>query len=416
MKAFEIPILRLGDVLNDEQFHIRDWNVPIYSWADEIEDGAYKQAVDLAKLPFVFKHVALMPDVHMGYGMPIGGVIACKGVVSPNCVGVDIGCGMVAVKTNKSIYDVPQDKLPELLKKICHSIKRDVPVGFNVHQKAQKWDEFENYIVPLEEKKWDRVMKSLGTLGGGNHFIEIQRSDDQDGIIWLMIHSGSRSLGKLTADHYHKMATELCTKWYSDLPNDDLAFLPVDSAEGRYYLRDMEFALRFAMENRSRMLEVGKHHLKHYLGKDIKFELEINIHHNYANLEHHMGKNVWVHRKGATSAKEGQLGIIPGSMGTPSYIVVGKGNPLSFMSCSHGAGRAMGRMDASRRLKESDCNTSMNGIVFDGWGKIGRGKMKGKTDLGEAPQAYKNIDIVIENQKDLISVHTRLLPLAVIKG
>jgi len=411
-----------------EMFHPEnDWDAPIYSWADEIEAGAYYQATNLAKLPFIFKHVALMPDVHEGYGMPIGGVIACQNVVIPNAVGVDIGCGMVAVQTNRSIYDFPPEELPGILKKIHHSIKRDVPVGFNTHQKIQEWSGFNDYtydtvedqpgwLTGMSDKQWDRVLKSLGTLGGGNHFIEIQKSHDQHGTIWLMLHSGSRSLGKIIADYYHKKALEMCTKWHAKIPHKDLAFLPVDSKLGQEYIRDMNFALEFAYENRQRMLESGKHHLKYYLGNDTVFLLGVNIHHNYANLENHMGRDVWVHRKGATSAKEGELGIIPGSMGTASYIVVGKGNPLSFMSCSHGAGRKMGRMDACRRLNEADCNVTMGDVVFDGWGKVGRGKMKNKTDLGEAPGAYKDIDTVIENQRDLVKIHTRLLPLAVVKG
>jgi len=404
-----------------------DSDVPIYFWADEVEAGAYYQATNLAKLPFIFKHVALMPDVHEGYGMPIGGVIACRDVVIPNAVGVDIGCGMVAVRTNVSIYNFPQEELPGLLKKIHHSIKRDVPVGFNIHNKIQPWDGFEDYLQKtvadqpgwldkMSNKSWDRALKSLGTLGGGNHFIEIQKSHDQQAEIWLMIHSGSRNLGKVIADYYNREALAMCTKWHSKLPHKDLAFLPVDSKLGQDYLIDMNFALKFAYENRQRMLESGKHHLKYYLGDSTVFSEEINIHHNYASLENHMGHNVWVHRKGATSAREGELGIIPGSMGTASYIVIGKGNPMSFMSCSHGAGRKMGRMDACRTLKEEDCNKAMGEVVFDGWGKVSRGKMDGTVDLGEAPGAYKDIDTVIENQRDLVKIHTRLLPLAVVKG
>jgi len=408
-----------------DMFHPEnDSDAPIYFWADEVEAGAYYQATNLAKLPFIFQHVALMPDVHEGYGMPIGGVIACHNAVIPNAVGVDIGCGMVAVQTNRSVYDFPQEELPEVLKKIHHSIKRDVPVGFNTHRDKQEWKPFEDYIETatddaprwMTEKNWERAMKSLGTLGGGNHFVEIQKSCDQNGTIWIMLHSGSRNLGKVIADYYHKEALEMCLKWHSKLPHKDLAFLPVDSKLGQEYLRDMNFALKFAHENRRRMMERCQHHVKHYFGPDTEFLLGVNIHHNYANLENHMGHNVWVHRKGATSAREGELGIIPGSMGTASYIVIGRGNPMSFMSCSHGAGRKMGRMDACRTLKEEDCNKAMGEVVFDGWGKVKRGKMDGAVDLGEAPGAYKDIDTVIENQRDLVKIHTRLLPLAVVKG
>lgn len=397
----------------------------IYSWASEIDEGAYLQAVNLSNLPFLFKHVALMPDVHQGYGMPIGGVIACKDVVIPNAVGVDIGCGMVAVETNLSIYDFPQEELTLLLEKIHDEIRSRVPVGFKVHHEIQSWNGFEEYIqgdMLGEEPRWmtahnrDRMWRSLGTLGGGNHFIEIQRETGSNGEIWIMIHSGSRNLGKTIADYYHKLALEKCSDWYSNLPDPHLAFLPTSTEFGKDYIRDMNFALRFAHENRQRMLQDCKDALQEVLPENTEFGEEINIHHNYANLENSMGKNVWVHRKGATSAKEGQLGIIPGSMGTASYIVEGKGNPLSFMSCSHGAGRRMGRMEACRSLKEEECTADMGDVIFGGWGKVGRGKMKNEADLGEAPRAYKNIDEVIENQRDLVEVRHRLLPLAVVKG
>jgi tRNA-splicing ligase RtcB len=415
-------------VFNKEDF-TEVWQnaVNILCWANEVEAGAYLQATHLAQLPFIFSHVALMPDVHEGYGMPIGGVVACLNAVIPNAVGVDIGCGMCAVRTNRSIYDWPQSEMPELLEKIRHSIKRDIPVGFGIHRDPQEWDGFNDLRIIadgyreddrywLNKKNFGRAIHSLGTLGGGNHFIEIQRSADSNGIIWLMLHSGSRNLGKVIADFYHKEALAMCEKWHSKLPHKDLAYLPADDELGQAYIRDMNLALAFAQENRRRMMEVVKRQFKYYAGEDTEFVEEINIHHNYANLENHMGRNVWVHRKGATSAKGGQFGIIPGSMGTPSYIVIGRGNSLSFTSCSHGAGRKMGRMDASRNLKEGDCWAAMGDVLFDGWGRIGRGKMKGKLDLGEAPGAYKDIDEVIESQRDLIDVHARLLPLAVIKG
>jgi len=397
---------------------------PILCWANEIEDGAMGQARNLARLPFLFKHVALMPDVHEGYGMPIGGVIACKDVVIPNAVGVDIGCGMCAVETNRSVRRFSAEELLGLLTKIHSSIKRGIPVGFGVHNEEQEWPEFESFLLEstsageqpepgwYTEERWERAKKSLGTLGGGNHFIEIQKTADEDGTIWLMLHSGSRNLGKVIADYYHSAALEMCKKWHSNLPHENLAFLPVDSYLGQCYLRDMNFALEFAHESRQRMMAEVKRNFAYYMGENTKFPNEFNIHHNYANLENHMGSNVWVHRKGATSARKEQVGIIPGSMGTPSYIVLGKGNPLSFMSCSHGAGRRMGRAEASRILKEGDCWADMGGVVFDGWGK----NRKGDVDLGEAPAAYKNIDDVIENQRDLVDICEKLLPLAVIKG
>lgn len=398
--------------------------VPILVWANEIDSGSMEQALNLSRLPFVHKHVSLMPDVHQGYGMPIGGVIACKGFVVPNAVGVDIGCGMIAVRTDLSIYDVDESKLPEILTEVCRRIHEKVPVGFNVHKNEQDWEGWEDYLRFMEEEPewlthdvWNRVKKSLGTLGGGNHFIEIQREMNQSGTIWIMIHSGSRYLGKVIADFYHKMS-----KLQSDLeegdPMKDIVGLKVDSFWGKSYLRDMNFALKFAQENRDQMLCEVKHAVVDVFGREhpVMFDDPINIHHNYASKETHFGEEVWVHRKGATSAKLGQKGIIPGSMGTPSYIVIGKGNPLSFESCSHGAGRKMGRMDATRRLDSEECELLMDGIVYDGFGKVRRGKLKGQKDLGESPLAYKDIDEVIENQRDLVKVVHKLVPIANVKG
>jgi len=241
-----------------------NFNVPVKSWCKDIEDGAMTQAADLAQHPVVFRHVALMPDCHLGYGMPIGGVIACR---------------------------------------------------------------------------------NLGTLGGGNHFIEIQAGDDDH--VWLMIHAGSRHLGNVIARFYNERALELNHKWHSNIPNKDLAFLPVNAQEGQDYIKDMNFALDYAKENRRRIMESFMAAFQSVY-EDAEFGNHVNIHHNYAALEFHFDKNVWVHRKGATSAKQDETGIIPGSMGTSSYIVKGLGNIESFMSCSHGAGRVMGRMQATR--------------------------------------------------------------------
>jgi len=230
-----------------------------------------------------------------------------------------------------------------------------------------------------------------------------------------MIHSGSRNLGHQIASHYNKVAQELCKKFHSSIPNNDLAFLPVDSNEGYCYIRDMNFALKYAMENRKLMMTCFKSCIQDVFD-NVEFTEEINIHHNYASLENHFGKNVWIHRKGATSAYKDQLGIIPGSMGTPSYIVKGKGNRDSFMSCSHGAGRPMSRTDASKKLTKDECDKAMEGIVFDRWNKIRRGRMKGELDLSEAPGAYKDIDTVISEQSDLIEIVVKLQPLGVLKG
>lgn len=382
-------------------------NKPIKMWLDDLEDKALEQAKNLANLPFVFRHIALMPDCHVGYGMPIGGVLATKEVIIPNAVGVDIGCGMVAVRTN--IIDISQGDL----KKVMKLVRKSVPVGFKHHKEEQdaRWmptttdrpEEREGTVVYNE---WQSARKQIGTLGGGNHFVEIQRGD---GNIWIMIHSGSRYLGKQVADHYNKQAVSLNKKWYSSVPPAaQLAFLPVDMEEAQYYLMEMQFCLEFAFNSRKLMMERVQEAVVDVV-PDATFDEMINIHHNYVALENHFGKNVWVHRKGATRAREGEQGIIPGSQGTNSYIVRGKGNKESFTSCSHGAGRKMGRKAAQRNLdlKQQVRMLDDKGVLHS---------VRGKRDLDEAPGAYKHIRDVMKNQQDLVDIEVKLRPLAVIKG
>ncbi|MBF0543591.1 MAG: RtcB family protein [Candidatus Riflebacteria bacterium] len=409
--------------IKDKTSISKEARVPIKSWCPDLEPEALSQAANLAAHPAVAFHVALMPDCHVGYGMPIGGVIACRNSIIPNAVGVDIGCGMGAVRTTAA---VDQLKDAKNIRAILEAIKQQIPVGEgNSHKNQQEWDGFASYEESISGDKpgWldssglNHDRKNLGTLGGGNHFIEIQASTED--IVWLMLHSGSRNLGYRIASFYHKLAKSLNDTWHTELPSADLAFLPFDSKEGQAYIRDMKFALAYALENRKRMMAIFKSVISEYI-LDVQFTEEINIHHNYASLENHFGQNLWVHRKGATSAKKHELGIIPGSMGTSSYIVRGFGNPDSFQSCSHGAGRRMGRTEASRQLKIEECNQAMQGIVFDRWHKnhsAKQRKAKGiEYDFGEAPQAYKNIDRVIENQLDLIEPLVKLRPLGVIKG
>ncbi len=406
--------------IKDKRSISAEARVPIKSWCPDPEPDALAQAANLAAHPEVEGHVALMPDCHVGYGMPIGGVIACPRAVIPNAVGVDIGCGMGAVRTSLTAEAVADRTR---LRAILEDIKRRVPVGEgNSHRSRQDWKGFEAYLDALdgETPGWlgghglDHDRKNLGTLGGGNHFIELQA--DTEGTLWIMLHSGSRNLGYRVASHYHKLAQALNQRWHSQLPAADLAFLPIDCEDGQDYLRDMQFALAYAAENRRRMLAAVKEALADHL-PGIAFVEAINIHHNYAAREEHFGRPVWVHRKGATAARRGELGIIPGSMGTSSYIVRGRGNPDSFASCSHGAGRTMGRAEASRRLTLEECDRAMEGIVFDRWHKGGGGKRRqGAFDFGEAPQAYKDIDRVIAQQLDLIEPLVKLRPLGVIKG
>ena len=389
--------------------------IPVKSWCAEVEPGALVQAENLAKHPAVMHHVALMPDCHQGYGMPIGGVIAVKNAVIPSAVGVDIGCGMVAVET-----DQPAEKLADLSfrRAIQEKLKERIPVGEGVcHAEKQEWDGFEEYLdhngqVADFANALDR--RNLGTLGGGNHFIELQQSDT--GMVWLMIHSGSRNLGKRIEEFYHRKAAKLNELYHVALPDPDLAFLPISGQEGHDYFRDMLFALRYAYENRQRMMTAFKETVAEFL-PGTNFVREVNIHHNYAAFEEHFGETFCIHRKGATSAKPGEIGIIPGSMGTASYIVRGLGNPESFMSCSHGAGRRMSRIAACRDLTQEACDAAMEGIVCERWKPWRKyGKSRGQLDFSEAPQAYKPIDEVIASELDLIEPLVRLTPLAVLKG
>jgi len=403
------------------------YSMPIKSWCENCEDGAVKQAENLAKHPALFHHVALMPDAHQGYGMPIGGVVAADNAVIPAAVGVDIGCGMIATET-----DIPAERFADMSFRRAFQewLKERIPVGEGVsHKEAQSWEGFESFIDNNGERAllWTkgRDRKNLGTLGGGNHFIELQKSTAIDGAgepeggakVWLMIHSGSRNMGKRIEEHYHKIADRMCTRYRVALADKDLAFLPIEEEAGHHYFTDMLFALRYAKENRRRMMEAMKETLAEFT-PEVNFIRTIDIHHNYAAFEEHFGKKVCVHRKGATSAKLDEIGIIPGSMGTASYIVRGLGNPDSFMSCSHGAGRKMSRVAASMNLTVEECDKAMEGIVCERWGKYTgfSRKVKGKLDLSEAPQAYKDIESVIDAERDLVEPLVRLVPLASLKG
>lgn len=390
---------------------IKPGRVPIKLWLDDLDDAALEQAMHLADLPFAFRHVAIMPDSHVGFGMPIGGVFASEEVIIPNAVGVDIGCGMCAVKTSLQHLDKP------LLKNILTRIHQQIPVGFKHHQSAQ-----DTLLMPAKaediadteviSKEYFNACFQIGTLGGGNHFIEIQQG--ADGYIWVMIHSGSRNLGLQVAQHYNAIAVQRNKKWHSTVPKEwKLSFLPVDSNEGKAYLREMQFCVDFAYANRKRMMQVV---LQNCMAEELDrtgitftYEPEINIAHNYAAEESHFGRMVWVHRKGATKADTTTIGIIPGSQGSSSYIVQGKGNPESFNSCSHGAGRKLGRTQAQNHLNlaEEVKKLEEKGILH---------AVRGKSSLDEAPGAYKDIDVVMENQKDLVEILVKLSPLAVVKG
>lgn len=383
----------------------------ILCWCENPEDGAITQALNIAEHPWLVGNVCLMPDTHEGYGMPIGGVVALENAICPNMVGVDIGCGMLAIKT--SLTDITTDQLKAILggsKENKGGIRANIPLGF-CHQKKDIehplfntpiWNE--TYVCKQELSS---ARRQLGTLGGGNHFIEIQRGND--GRIWFMIHSGSRNLGYKVAKYYNDKAVEMCRLWkQDDIIRNELAILPKGTAEFDAYLREMNLCLEFAYENRKMMAEVIKQEFRRVI-PEVDFIDMINIHHNYASLEHHYGRDVWVHRKGATLARENTIGIIPGSQGTASYIVKGKGNEASLCSCSHGAGRKMSRTKAQETLNLAEEQKKLDdrGILH---------AIRGKSDLDEAAGAYKDIDTVMEEQKDLVDILVKLEPLAVVKG
>ncbi|MBP1039699.1 RtcB family protein [Vagococcus sp. BWB3-3] len=397
---------------------------PIKIWLqNEIEENVLEQAVDLAQLPFVFKWVSLMPDCHYGYGMPIGGVMAAKGVIVPNAVGMDIGCGMSYVQTDLKFADlqhVEHDRQP-LMKLIVNQVMRDVPVGFNLHKKPQPSKVIDQAMIdmagdeslPDSQALLENAYYQIGTLGGGNHFIEFQQ--DQEGYLGIMLHSGSRNLGAKICHHFNDVAKKLNAQWYSQVPaKNQLPFLPTATPEGQAYLRWMTIALDYAYENREQMLEKSMSILSQfvakYLGQEITYSMRVNCHHNYAALEHHYGENVWVHRKGATRAREGELGIIPGAMGSHSYIVTGLGNPESFHSSSHGAGRVYSRTKAREAI-------SVESVIVDlKQQEVVLGKVKKEDVAEESRFAYKNIDEVMKNQEALVVPIKKLKTVGVIKG
>ncbi len=399
---------------------------PIKIWLEDescLEEGCLEQAYHLSQLPFLHKWVCLMPDTHTGKGMPIGGVIAAKDVVIPNAVGSDIGCGMDFVPTNIRVEDIRgiQTGNGSLVQAMIGNIMRGIPLNTERYREPQKSEvldrakqEMEKYegnaeLVPLIDDGYFQ----MGSLGGGNHFIELQ--EDQDGFLCIMIHSGSRHLGKAICDHFHHMAAELDRRWYSEVKEEyRLAFLPVGSKEGRQYINWMNLALEYAFENRARMLDkickVVKELIEKHAGLTVEFGEEINCHHNYAALENHYDANVWVHRKGATRVREGEMAVIPGAMGSYSYVVEGKGNPESFCTSSHGAGRSYSRSGAMRAFSTEQVMTDLKeqNVVL--------GKRK-KNDVAEECRfAYKDIDLVMAQQQEMVTPVRKLKTVGVVKG
>lgn len=408
-------------VINDEKK-----TSPIKVWLnarEDIEENCMEQADHISRLPFLHKWVCLMPDTHAGKGMPIGGVIAANDVIIPNAVGVDIGCGMNFVSTDirvEDLLDVSTEN-GSLIQVMVGDILRNIPVGYNRHKTRMESAvldgsmedagayEGNGVLFPLIEDAYYQ----MGTLGGGNHFIELQ--EDDKGYLAIMLHSGSRHIGKEICDYYHKAARELNAKWYSQVPDEyRLAFLPVDTELGRDYIKWMSLAMDFAFENREKMMEKTKEIVERWIGKylqkPITFQMDINCHHNYSRLENHYGKNVWVHRKGAISARDGELAVIPGAMGSYSYVVRGKGNPESFCSSSHGAGRAYSRKGA---MEAFSCEEVMLDLKEQG---VVLGKHKRADVAEESRFAYKNIEAVMANQEDLVTPVKKLRTIGVVKG
>ncbi|MGD9680351.1 MAG: RtcB family protein [Candidatus Obscuribacterales bacterium] len=397
-----------------------DEGVPVKMWTRgvSLEDAARGQLVNLSRMPFIFKWVAAMPDCHWGMGATVGSVIPTKKAIIPAAVGVDIGCGMVAARTSLRAADLPDDLAP-----LRSTIEAAVPHGRTnnggpgdrgawgdapgavLDAWASLADDHARIVDKHQKLARANAINHLGTLGTGNHFIEICL--DEDEAVWIMLHSGSRGIGNQIGSYFIEKARKDMEKWLINLPDRDLAYLPEGTENFKDYWEALMWAQKFARTNRDIMLDavvgaLGKCNLPAF---EITSEV-VNCHHNYAARESHYGENVYVTRKGAVRAREGDLGIIPGSMGTRSYIVRGRGNPESFHSCSHGAGRAMSRGEAKRRFTVEDHARATEGIEC----------RKDADVIDETPMAYKSIDLVMEAQKDLVEILHTLKQVVCVKG
>lgn len=383
----------------------------VLSWlpAEQIEDSAMQQIENLSRMPFIFKHVAVMPDCHFGMGATVGSVIPTNRAIIPAAVGVDIGCGMIAVKTPLTREDLPED-LSDIRKAIEHqvplsaghynrSIKKTAkPRIEQLEAKAAELDRLDFY--DKLDKNW---RKQLGSLGSGNHFIEVVL--DEEGYAWAFLHSGSRGVGNRIAVHHIKIAKALMEKWYINLPDADLAYLVEDTPEFDDYMKDLDWAQEFALLNREEMMERIIRLLQYRCG-DFEPVETIQCHHNFTQREHHFGKNILVSRKGAIEAREGQLGLIPGSMGTRSYVVRGKGNAASFNTAPHGAGRRLSRNKARSSFTMDDFDRDMAGIEVN----------RSEAFLDELPGAYKDIDLVMEQSAGLVEILHTFRQIVNVKG
>jgi tRNA-splicing ligase RtcB (3'-phosphate/5'-hydroxy nucleic acid ligase) len=388
---------------------------PIKLWTDDIEDSALQQLKNIARLPFIYRHVAAMPDVHFGIGATVGSVIATKKAIVPAAVGVDIGCGMMALR----LAGARAEHLPESLAQIRAEIEAAVPTGFERNLPAQQNEEA---VAPLYEQfRWLEVKhpkvfarrkdkpaaliaSQFGSLGGGNHFIEL--CIDESGDLWVMLHSGSRGIGNAVGTYFISQAREEMARDFLTLPDKDLAFFREGTESFADYWQALGWAQRYAAENRKEMMRRILGVLRRHLPPFLDGVVAINCHHNYAMNEWHFGEMVYVTRKGAIRARDGDLGIVPGSMGQRSYIVRGRGNPESFNSCSHGAGRVMGRKEARRRFTVADLEEQTAGVEC----------RKDIAVLDEIPGSYKNIDEVMARQTDLVDIVHTLKQVLCVKG
>jgi len=392
---------------------ITEGRLPVKIWTDEVEPHARQQLVNLSTLPFIYRHVAAMPDVHSGIGATIGSVIATQNAIIPAAVGVDIGCGMIACRLSLEANDLSE----VLLKKVYDQINRDVPVGREQHKEDRA---LTDYALPFGTQlqrmtdKHPKLLKSfgkssdwvrqMGSLGGGNHFIELCL--DESNRIWVMLHSGSRGIGNAIGSYFIELARKDMERWMINLPDRDLAYFPEGTDHFDDYSEAVHWAQDYAYANRQAMLDLILAALTRHLPAFQVTAEAVNCHHNYVTRENHYGENVWITRKGAIRARAGDFGIIPGSMGAKSFIVRGKGNPESFCSCSHGAGRKMSRTAAEKAFTTADLARQTEGVVC----------RKDKGVIDEIPGAYKDIDEVMTNQEDLVEVVHTLKQVVCVKG
>jgi tRNA-splicing ligase RtcB len=393
-------------------YRVNERAVVFLPW-NSIEPEAQQQILNTAKMPFIFKHVAVMPDCHYGKGATVGTVLATKGAVIPAAVGVDIGCGMIAVRTPLTRRDITQPSA------IRSGIERAIPMSAgrnNTRMTATAVERVRTLEKLAADTKatpddFDRNWRlALGTLGGGNHFIEL--AEDADGAVWLTLHSGSRGVGNRIGNHYINVAQKLCDKMHVDLPDRDLAYLPEDHPVFADYLRDLNWAQQFALHNRNEMMDRVLAEVNRAVSgspetgtRDLERQ-RINSHHNFTQQEDHFGEHVWITRKGAIKATKDSWAMIPGSMGTRSYIVVGRENAMSFHSAPHGAGRRYSRTKARKLFTMTDLNRAMEGIEYRHSGAL----------LDEIPGAYKDIDQVMENARDLVETKFVLKQFINVKG